>query len=274
MTLSAFDTAAFSARMYNESYFSTVMQDEKVLLDWLATSAVAHLNDADTNPRRDGRRSLLDVGSGPTVHHMLSLCREADEIVVSDYLADNLAEIQLWLDEGYGAHDWTPFTMDILCAEGTTPTPAEIRKRESLLRAKVKQLAFIDLRSPRPLCSAIPSGALFEQTRFDVVTSFYCADSATPCKEEFRRMIAHMATLVAEGGSFIGSFLGGCRAYSVGTRWLPSANLDANDIASALRQGGLRMNELTCLETPDLEDHGFDHIYVTAASNVADRPTR
>lgn len=87
-------------------------------------------------------------------------------------------------------------------------------------------------------------------------------------------MIAHMATLIALGGSFIGSFLGGCRAYSVGTRWLPSANLDENDIASALSQGGMIVNELTCFETPDLEGHGFDHIYVTAASKVADAQER
>jgi hypothetical protein len=270
MTLSAFDPAAFSARMYNQSYFSTVMQDERALLSWLATSAVAHLTDTDTNLRRTGRRSLLDVGSGPTIHHMLSLCREADEIVVSDYLAENLAEIQLWLDGGDDAHDWTAFTRDILAAEGTMPTRSRIRKRESLLRLRVKKLASIDLRSPRPLCSAMPREASIEQPHFDVVTSFYCADSATPCMEEFHSMIANLATLIAPGGSFIGSFLGGCRAYSVGTRWLPSANLDANDIASALGQSGMIVNELTRFETPDLEGHGFDHIYVTAASKVAD----
>lgn len=274
MTLSAFDPTAFSAREYNQSYFSTVMQDERLLLRWLATSGVTHLIDADTNLRRPGQRSLLDVGSGPTIHHMLSLCREADEIVVSDYLAENLAEIQLWLDGGDHAHNWTPFTRDILAAEGTTPTRSRIRRRESLLRAKVKKLVSIDLRSPCPLYPAMPGEASIGQPQFDVVTSFYCADSATPCMEEFHSMIANMATLVAPGGSFIGSFLGGCRAYSVGTRWLPSANLDANDIALALGQSGMIVNELTCFETPDLEDHGFDHIYVTAASKVADAPAR
>jgi NNMT/PNMT/TEMT family len=201
---------------------------------------------------------------------MLSLCREVDEIVVSDYLADNLAEIQLWLDRAAHAHDWTPFARDILAAEGTAPTQSRIRQRESLLRSRVKELAAVDLRSPRPLCPATPYGASIEQPHFDVVTSFYCADSATPSVEEFHCMIANMATLIAPGGSFIGSFLGGCRAYSVGTRWLPSANLDADDIASALGRSGMTVNELTCFETPDLADHGFDHIFVTAASKVAD----
>jgi NNMT/PNMT/TEMT family len=266
MTLSTFDPATFSARVYNQSYFSTVMQDERSLLEWLATSAVTHL----TNVRRPGRRSLLDVGSGPTVHHMLSLCREVDEIVVSDYLAENLAEIQRWLDGEDQAHDWTPFARDILAAEGTTPTRSRIRQRQNLLRSRVKNLAAIDLRSPRPLCPAMPHGASIDQPHFDVVTSFYCADSATRSVEEFHSMIANLTTLIAPGGSFLGSFLGGCRAYSVGTRWLPSANLDADDITSALRRSGLIVNELTCFQTPDLEGHGFDHIYVTAASKVVD----
>jgi hypothetical protein len=274
MTLFAFDPAAFSARTYNQSYFSTVMQDERFLLGWLATSAVAHLAIARANLRRPGRCSLLDVGSGPTVHHMLSLCQEVDDIVVSDYLAENLAEIQSWLDGDVHAHDWTPFTRDILAAEGTSPTQSRIRQRESLLRSRVKKLAAIDLRSPSPLCSAMAYGDSIEQPHFDVVTSFYCADSATPSVEAFHSMIANMATLIAPGGSFIGSFLGGCRAYRVGTRWLPSANLDGDDITSALGRSGMTVNELTYFETPDLKDHGFDHIYVTAASKVADAQPR
>ncbi len=270
MTLFAFDPAAFSAQKYNQSYFSTVMQDERVLLRWLATSAPRHLTVADPKIQSAGRRSLLDVGSGPTVHHMLSLCREVDEIVVSDYLAENLAEIQRWLDGEDAAHDWTPFARDILAAEGTTPTRSRIGQRQNLLRSKVKTLAAIDLRSPSPLYPAMPHGASIEQPHFDVVTSFYCADSATPSVEEFHSMIANLTTLIAAGGSFIGSFLGGCRGYRVGTRWLPSANLDADDITSALSRSGLIVNELTCFQTPDLEGHGFDHIYVTAASKVAD----
>jgi hypothetical protein len=266
MTLYTFDPAAFSARTYNDSYFSTVMQDERLLLEWLATSAASHLR----NVPRPGRRSLLDVGSGPTVHHMLSLCREVDDIVVSDYLAENLVEIQSWLDGDVHAHDWTPFTRGILAAEGTTPTRSRVCERESLLRSRVKKLASIDLKSPRPLCPAMPYGASIEQPLFDVVTSFYCADSATASVEEFHSMIANMATLITPGGSFLGSFLGGCLAYSVGTRWLPSANLDVDDITSALRRSGLIVNELTCFQTPDLEGHGFDHIYVTAASKIAD----
>jgi hypothetical protein len=260
--------------VYNQSYFSTVLQDERLLLRWLATSAATHLNHANTNVRRSGLRSLLDVGSGPTVHHMLSLCREVDEIVMSDYLAENLAEIQLWLDGEDQAHDWTSFARDILAAEGATPTRSRVQERQSLLRSRVKKLAIVDLRSPSPLYPAMPYGASIEQPHFDVVTSFYCADSATPSVEEFHSMIANLATLIAPGGSFVGSFLGGCRAYSVGTHWLPSANLDENDITSALGRGGMIVHELTCFETPDLADHGFDHIYVTAASKVPDAQPR
>jgi hypothetical protein len=274
MTLSTFDPAAFSARMYNRSYFSTVMQDEQLLLRWLATSAVTYLTHTDTKSRRPGRRSLLDVGSGPTVHHMLSLCREVDEIVVSDYLAENLAEIQLWLGGEEQAHDWTPFTRDILSAEGTPPTLSRVRERQNLLRSRVKKLVTVDLRSPYPLYPAMPYGASIAQPQFDVVTSFFCADSATASVEEFHTMIANMATLVAPGGSFVGSFLGGCRAYRVGTQWLPSANLDGDDITSALGRSGMTVNEVTYFETPDLKDHGFDHIYVTAASKVADARPR
>ncbi|KAF5905462.1 nicotinamide N-methyltransferase-like, partial [Clarias magur] len=54
-----------------------------------------------------GRR-LIDVGSGPTIHAVISACEHFDELVLSDFADRNREEIEKWLKNEEGCFDWKP----------------------------------------------------------------------------------------------------------------------------------------------------------------------
>ncbi len=56
-----------------------------------------HLNNFGTNVCFKGEhkgKRLIDVGSGPTIHSVLSACEHYDEIVLSDFATNNRREIE------------------------------------------------------------------------------------------------------------------------------------------------------------------------------------
>ena len=60
-----------------------------------------------TVPMGGGR--LLDVGSGPCIHSVISASRVFSDIYLSDYTSSNRQALHNWVYKKPGAHDWTPF---------------------------------------------------------------------------------------------------------------------------------------------------------------------
>ena len=255
---------------YIGTYYATVMEDERALIAWLAGPARSHIDTFLNRCRSASLTRLLDVGSGPTVHHMLSLCTIADEIVVSDLELANRTSVTNWLERKPEATDWIEFSSAIVRHEGCPPerTESAAREREELLRRRLRSVRTVDLTRRDPLER---DARHTEPERFEIVTSFFCADSATGNRKEFRRMIRRLATLVEPGGLFLGAFLGGCSAYRVGAQWTPSADLTHADLIGALTAAGLPPDELTRIDTPELSTNGFDHVYVAASTRTARR---
>lgn len=63
-------------------------------------------------------RTLIDVGSGPTIYQLLSACDHFEEIVATDYLAVNREELGRWARGEPGAFDWSPFIQHVCKIEG------------------------------------------------------------------------------------------------------------------------------------------------------------
>ena len=56
---------------YHHTYYAAVMEDELAILDWLASIADPLIR--EQLPAGNSKRTLLDAGSGPTVHHLFAL---------------------------------------------------------------------------------------------------------------------------------------------------------------------------------------------------------
>ena len=252
-----FDEEAFVPSAYNRTYYAEVMEDERCLIRWQASeldgTIRGHL--AKLGIRRFS--SHFDVGSGPTVHHLLALEKYSDAIDLADYLPENLEEIRRWVSgRGLGVHDWTPFVRAILAAENVPVTDAQIIARETSVRGKIRSFNTLDLKAPT-------RGMARYTAPF--VTSFFVADSATGEKHTFAAMTKTAFRLVASNGLFVAAYLGGCEEYNVGGRWLRSANLNQADIECALAKSGAKDIRLQRFDTPTLASEGFDHIFAVTA---------
>nr|XP_005315024.1 nicotinamide N-methyltransferase-like isoform X1 [Chrysemys picta bellii] len=62
--------------------------------------------------------TLIDIGSGPTIHQLLSACESFKEIIASDYTDWNLRELEKWLKNEPEAFDWTPVVKYVCELEG------------------------------------------------------------------------------------------------------------------------------------------------------------
>ncbi|WP_328474683.1 NNMT/PNMT/TEMT family class I SAM-dependent methyltransferase [Actinoplanes sp. NBC_00393] len=241
----SFDTDWVPAE-YLTDYYRTVEPDE------LAT--IAFLVDAMQHAERD--RPILYFGTGPTLHHVFACAETASEIHLGDYLPENLAEIQRWIDRAPGAHDWRPFVRYTLQCEGNPrPTDDEVTAREDLTRAKITTLVRVDARHPHPV-----------NRRYATVISAYCADSATSDRTTWELFMRHITGLVQPGGLFLTAALRRCRGYTVGGKTFPGADIDERDLRAALQPDFELPHEgIEVIPTAQNDSHGYAAILLGRA---------
>jgi hypothetical protein len=199
---------------YLEDYYAVVEPDE--------VETIAFFTEAIRDTRPDA--PILFFGTGPTLHHVFLSAGRASEIHLADYLPQNLAEIERWLERDTGAHDWRPFVRYTLECEGlTAPTDAQLARREELTRAKVTRLLRADAGDAQPVGE-----------HYATVVSAYCADSATADRATWEAYMRHIAGLVEPGGVFITAALRRSRSYLVGGKRFPSADVDEHDLRAVL----------------------------------------
>lgn len=207
--------------------------------------------------------SLLDFGCGPTVHHLLPFAARVGEIHVVDYLDRNLDAVRQWVEGRDGAWDWTPFTMFTLCQElGRQPAEHEVRERETVVRERVCSFDRADARRAQPLAAGCRRAA--------VVVCCFCPDSITADLAEWRRCTEHVASLVAPGGWFVLTALGGAGSYRVGQRRFPSPALSVDDVAGVLHTAGFARlgTSITSAPASDIDEHGFDQIILAVSRKL------
>ena len=125
----AFDTAAYLEEYYNE------IGPENAFL--ISTAAEAY------KPFADSSQSILEVGGGPTLYQVVSSARVAKAIHFTDYSANNLDAVKLWL-AGSG-FNWDEYIRAGLEAEGQRISPEAVEERKALMRSKVTELSLYDI---------------------------------------------------------------------------------------------------------------------------------
>jgi hypothetical protein len=226
---------------YNKEYYSEITLDGRYLMEWVVESVAA-------SPPVD---VALEFGSGPTVLHLFPLVAKANEIHVAEYLPVNREEVQRWVRNDPGTHNWRQFTTEFLHMEGNTePTDAEAQAREDEVRRRITQVMPGDAGLDDPLGPE-------KRGYYSLVTSLCCADSATNDKGTWRLFMRNIASLVKPGGMLVLSACGEHSFYCVGERCFPGANISGQDMLECLVELGFRDIDLRMREVPDSSEHGF-----------------
>lgn len=177
---------------------------------------------------------FLDFGSGPTIHRLIPFVNHAKNIYISDYLAENLEEIKLWLNDRQTAHDWDEQIKHILKIEygnqkeSSDDLIREVNHRKLALKKKIKGFLKCDAFKQKPL--------LGFNKRFDLITSFYCIDSITSSKVKWYKATKNLLELAKPGGWVIISALRSTKHYMVDSSIFPSPEINEKDFLKVFVQ--------------------------------------
>jgi hypothetical protein len=240
------------AKEYLQQYYATaaIPSDELAIYN----AVLPYLQTARPHFAR-----ALDFGCGPTVHHVIPFIPYVQELHLADYVPENLAAIQHWLQGDPEAHNWDMYIKGVLQLEGAAhPGSLALDLRKTHMRRKITQLKQGNLHWPHPLA---------DQATYPLVLSFYCADSATASKAEWRLFMRRLFRLVEPGGTLILAALHNATQYTVGTRYFPSAQVTEHDLSAVLRDENFDEATLDLRVVPVTEwaADGFERIIIARA---------
>jgi hypothetical protein len=217
--------------------------------------------------RRGGRffPRALEYGCGPTLMRAIAASAYVGSLDMADRLPGNLQHVRRWLAGEPGADDWSPFTEYVLRCEGiAVPSADLVRSRERSTRRVVSDLLLTDARRRHPLGRA-------RAASYDLLISGFCLDCISHSKAVWQRCMANVFRLLKPRASFVLLALRGCRAYRVGSRWFPAANLSREELESALFACGAdpASTDLRECELPGHAGQGYRGVLLAGGETTA-----
>ncbi|KAK9394953.1 nicotinamide N-methyltransferase-like [Crotalus adamanteus] len=137
--------------------------------------------------------TLIDIGTGPTIHQFLSACESFQEIIATDYTNQNREEVQRWLKKEPGAFDRTPVMKYVCELEGDKEKWPE---KEEKVRRAVKQYLKCDVTQPNPLAPLVLPPA-------DCLLSTLCFDAVFKDIPTYRSAFRNISSLLKPGGHLL-----------------------------------------------------------------------
>jgi hypothetical protein len=246
------DYSQWQAQDYFKTYYSeVVLPDEQVVLAY-------QIETLKRIEHKFGRG--LEYGCGPTLHRAIAAARYAFRIDMADWLPDNLTEVQTWVNSTSANHDWNRFTHYILGCEGETPDIRRIERREEQTRKVIRNLHVSDARWQHPLGPD-------RQGFYDLLVSGFCLDAVSSDKGVWHRCMANVLSTLHECGLLILHSLYRCKAYKVGDRMFPGADLSEDDLVESLLANGFSRPSIDVhvIRCPDNAQYGYAGILVASA---------
>ncbi|KAK0133227.1 Nicotinamide N-methyltransferase [Merluccius polli] len=195
---------------------------------------LSQLSSTFSSGKYKGQR-LIEVGTGPTLHTVLSACAHYEEIVLSDYVEANRRELEKWLRAEEGHFDWSAHMQFVCNLEGTR-TPEQI---SNTLRQKLGPVLKCDLSLENPFHPVTVEPA-------DCILSSLCLEAACPDRDAYRRALGNVVKLLRPGGLLV--LIGDLEEnfYTVGVHRFN---------ADTLSQLGLVLQEFTTLPAENREQN-------------------
>lgn len=246
------DYSEWRAQEYFETYYrDTVLADERQVL--------AFQLDALAGDHAPFGRAL-EYGCGPTLHRAIAAAHHAFRIDMADRAPDNLRQIQRWLQAGIRSTEWHRFTRFILEHERGSVEPGAIERREALTRKVIRELLLSDARWRYPLG---PERSGF----YDLLISGFCLDAISADKRVWHQCMGNVLAMLRSGGLLLLHSLHRCRAYRVGDRLFPCADLTADDLFTSLLAHGIQRSsiEIEYAACPENAFYGYTGILIARA---------
>ncbi|KAH0623358.1 hypothetical protein JD844_031609 [Phrynosoma platyrhinos] len=180
-------------------------------------------------------KTLIDIGSGPSIYQLLSACESFQEIIATDFLEQNREEMQKWLKKDPDAFDWTPMVKYVCQLEGNREKWME---KEEKLRKTIKQVLKCDVTLANPLDPLVIQPV-------SCVLSTFCLESASKDLPAHRSVMKNVGSLVKPGGHLILVLAVRTNYYMVGQDKFSCVYLEPEMVENAVKDAGF---EIVCSE--------------------------
>ncbi|XP_065901583.1 nicotinamide N-methyltransferase-like [Dysidea avara] len=177
--------------------------------------------------------TVLEFGSGPYIHTLISAAPYVGHIYHTDYLEECRREALMWKNKDHDAYNWTPYFKYIVnTLEGINGNNV-VAEREELLRNKLKDSLFVDMRSSNMLPGYLG--------KFDIIYSGFCIESIAPSLQEYRAIMERVYNLLNPNGFLLMLASQGCTWYTVNGVVYPTYPIHINDVLSTLNELGFTL---------------------------------
>ena len=208
-------------------------EDERAVLSFLTTHAA----------RISGQPRMLEVGCGPTIHHVFPFVPHVSAIDMADYLPENLAAVRRWQRRAPGAYSWRQYARLSLELQQRPTSDEEVDRLEADARARLGRLLRCDLKQQTILA---------RRRTYPVVGAFYCTEEVGISIPRWECVMEHLGRTVSPGGMLFLSCLQDTDFYLVGETRYPCARITEEDVRRALPSLGFDM-ETSAIESVTLE---------------------
>ncbi|XP_060074278.1 nicotinamide N-methyltransferase-like [Ylistrum balloti] len=225
----------FDGEWYLNTYYEPTLEilEEDVYLRFTLDS----LHDAFRTVKLTGGR-LLDVGTGPTLHSVISASQHVEEIFLSDYTDQNRIMLTDWWKSG--ARTQTGIMAYVLRKEQSIQT---ISTRLNDMRQKVQGILPVDVHLEQPL------GTEYGSEYFDIVISSLCLEVASTSLDEYKKATGNVCSLIKPGGYFVLVGLCGQSFYKVGDSTFSSLPMELREVEDTLEILGNTLLSIRWIKT-------------------------
>ncbi|XP_013388507.1 indolethylamine N-methyltransferase-like [Lingula anatina] len=200
---------------------------------------------------------LLDIGTGPCIHSVISASKWFDEITLTDFADVNRRALKKWWLEEDGAWNWDPFFKYVAKLDGNEGKWEKYREK---LRKKIKDVLVCDVHKVNPI-SPHKAGRYM----YDAITSCQCLEVASADTEAYKQAIKNVVSFLKVNGYFV--LIGNLndRLYHVGQETFFCLPLEKETVEEALEQAGLE-NITWCQYDVGKEDDEMECILFVASA--------
>ncbi|XP_072282677.1 nicotinamide N-methyltransferase-like [Pyxicephalus adspersus] len=234
----------FDSRKYLDMFYGVDPQTQEI--DKESVFLLKFLKNVFSSGHVQGD-SLVEIGAGPSIHHILSACENFKKIYLTDYFEGNLQEIEKWLKGDREAFDWTPYLKFVCYIENHRSSEEEKAEK---IRSKVS-LMKCDVTKANPLQpNSLPHA--------DCVIIAGCLICACKKTEDFKTAIKNIVSLIRPGGHLIISDYLGATYYMVGEAKFQLLSLDENIVREAVAESECEIEEFTMFTDFTIPEKVFD----------------
>ncbi|XP_036413034.1 indolethylamine N-methyltransferase-like [Colossoma macropomum] len=230
----------FDSRAYIDNFYSRPEghSGEKRLL----TFVLDCLSKTFSAGRYKGQ-TLIDVGSGPTIHSVLSACEHFQEIVLSDFADANRQELEKWLRNEEACFNWKPVIQYVCNKEKKSPSEVEAKVRQ-----RVKQVLKCDVRLENPFHPQTLKPA-------DCMITCLCLEAACKDMLAYKKALANLSTLLRPAGVLVMVGVLEESFYCVNQTRFSCLQLSQESIEAELHNLGFTIQELNIFPSPEPENN-------------------